>query len=87
MPWRSTCRGVDVRLQEDIGQDGGLGRRVPALQVQGGIGLGKAQFLGGFYRAVHAFALFQAGNDKIGGGIEDSRNAGHPAAAQRLPSG
>ena len=78
-------QGIDTRIQEDIGQDGDFRRRIPALDVKGWIGFGKAQFLGGLYRAFHAFALFQAGNDKIGGGVEYPGNARHPATFERLP--
>ena len=47
----------DVRLQQDVGESGGLGRCVPAIDVERGVGFGDTALLHFGQRLVEATAL------------------------------
>jgi hypothetical protein len=77
--------GHDPRPEGDHGDDGGLGPGVEALHVGGGVALGVAQALGlGQRLLVRGAVLGHAGQDEIGGAVDDAGDPGDALAGQRL---
>ena len=77
--------GHHRRAEGDAGDDGGLGPGVVALDVGGGVALGVAQRLGlGQGLGVGGAGLGHAGEDVVGGAVDDAHHPGDALAHQRL---
>ncbi len=62
----------DIAVHEDVGQNGGLGRCVPAVDVVGGIDLGNTYGPCPRERFVETFAPLNPGEDEVARAFQDS---------------
>ncbi len=75
----------DLGPERHVGQDGGLGRGVEALDIGGGVPLGVAQALGLGQGVVVAGARGgHTRKDVVGGAVDDAHHPVDPFAGQRL---
>ena len=75
----------DVRPEREGGEDGGLGRGVVALHVGRGVPLGQPELLRVAQHVVVAVALLlHAGEDVVGGPVDDPHDAQDLLAGERL---
>ena len=75
----------DPRVERQAGQDRGLRCGVEAVDVRGGIGFGVAERRGLGQRLVEARAGgVHAGQDEVGGAVDDADDPGDPVAGERL---
>ena len=77
--------GGDGGAERDAGDDGGLGAGVVALDVGGGVGLGEAERLRlGERVGVRRARLGHAGEDVVGGAVDDAHHPGDALPHERL---
>ena len=80
--------GHDSLAEGQAGDDGRLGPGVVALDIGGGVALGVAQALGlGQGIGVAGPLLGHAGEDEVGGAVDDPHHPGHVLAGEGLPQG